>query len=283
MQTHFVDLPSARLRYFENGTQHPGPPVLLLHGGGTDAALLSWKETLPALAQRHRVIAPDWPGYGESTSPSGDFRLRALVDVIHEFLEALDLSRVHLVGISMGGGAALGYALAHPERVAKLVPVDSYGLQTRAPLHEFSFLVAQTPFLSQVTYAAMRSSRALTRAAIRSIYADPSRITDDIVEDVYAIVNRPGANRPFGVFQRDEMGGRRLRTNYLPRLGEITAATLYVHGRQDSLVPLAASREAARLTPNARLHIIDGCGHWPPRERPDEFNRAVGKFLQEAL
>ncbi len=283
MQSHFLDLPSARLRYFEDGVQHRGPPVLLLHGGGTDAALLSWKETLPALAQHHRVLAPEWPGYGESTSPTSDFRLLALVGVLHEFLLALDLPRVHLVGISMGGGAALGYALAHPERVARLVPVDSYGLQTRAPLHEFSVLVAQIPFLSQMTYAAMRSSRALTRAAIRSIYADPSRITDDIVEEVYAIVNRPGAERPFGVFQRDEVRGRKLRTNYLPRLGEITQPTLYVHGRQDSLVPLAASEEAARLTPNARLHVIDGCGHWPPRERPNAFNRAVGEFLQETF
>jgi pimeloyl-ACP methyl ester carboxylesterase len=279
MQSHHVNLPVARIRYLEEGAEHPGTPVVLLHGGGLDSALLSWKHTLPALGRLRRVLALDWPGYGESTGPDGDYRLSALIDVLHEFLEALELPRVHLVGISMGGGVAIGYTLAHPQRVDRVVLVDSYGLQTRAPVHELSFIVVHLPGLSRSLYAVMRRSRAVTRAALRPIFADPEHITDDIVDEVYEVVRRPGAERPYGVFQRHEIRGRRLRTNYLSRLGEISQPTLYVHGDKDTLVPLAASQQGARLTPHGKLHVIDRCGHWPPRERSEEFNGVVATFL----
>jgi len=96
---------------------------VLLHGGGIDSASFTYSNIIGPLAEEHRVFAPDWPGYGHSDKPDLDYTMGFYVDFLGRLMDALDLERASLVGLSMGGGAALRFALRSPERVEKLVLV----------------------------------------------------------------------------------------------------------------------------------------------------------------
>ncbi|MCL6510316.1 MAG: alpha/beta fold hydrolase [Anaerolineae bacterium] len=280
VQDAFVNLNGLHLHWYEAGES--GSPVILLHGGGVDSAWLSWKLTLPALAEAHRTIAPEMPGYGRSDRPA-DFphAVDAYVEVMRQLMDALDIERASLCGVSLGGAIAIGVALAHPQRVNKLVPVASYGLQRTAPAHFWSYLFVRLPGVIHATYALLRRNRRWARATLRSIFADPNAITDDLAEDVFAEIRRPDAGAAFEQFQKHEVLPRRMRTIYMDRLGEIVAPTLFVHGERDRLVPVACAREAQQRAPNAQLHVMHNCGHWPQRERPEEFNAVITRFLYD--
>ncbi len=266
-----------RARIFTAGVS--GTPVVLLHGGGTDSALLSWRLAIPALAANHRVFTPDWPGYGASEIFTGQYSTEAMVDWLHAVLSHLGLEKTALVGISMGGGGALAYTLAYPEQVTRLVPVDSYALARKAPMHLISYLTVRMPWLIDLSWAWVRRDRRMAAWALNSIFADRRNITPDLEEEVWQAIQDPTAQHSFSSFQRYEISFSGLRTCLMDRLGEIHCPTLIMHGEKDSLVPLAAAREAAQRIPGARLAVIQGAGHWPMREHPEEFNRVLKEFL----
>jgi pimeloyl-ACP methyl ester carboxylesterase len=259
--------------------QH-GPPVVLLHGGGTDAAALSWGPLINELSRDHRVFAPDLPGYGMSPWADVPHTLEYYVNLTQRLLDALGLEHAVLVGVSMGGGIALGLALHAPDRVSGLIPVASYGLQRKAPLHTLSRLAVQANVGDDGLYRLLARHRPLMRATAGAIFGDPRRLTSDLVDEMQAIVARPGVGRPFRAFQRAEVGRHGLRTVYMDQLGGMRAPTLFVHGTHDTLVPMACAQEAQRRTPGALLCLLRGVGHWPQRETPAPFNQLVRAFLR---
>lgn len=266
-----------RVRLLRAGSA--GPPVLLLHGGGFDSAAFSYRHTLAPLSRRNRVFALDWPGYGQSDKPDLDYDLSYYVRFLEKTVDALGLARASFVGLSMGGGAATGLALRCPERVDKLVLVSSYGLGTAVPYGRFGYLLARTPGVATLIYAAMRASRPLLRRGLRRVVADRRMVTRDFVEEAGRFLEEPGAGAAFRTFRNNEVGWRGLRTDFSYRLREISAPTLVVHGARDRIVPVGWASRAHERLPNSQLRILKGCGHWPPRERPEEFNRIVSGFL----
>ncbi|GAA0674398.1 alpha/beta fold hydrolase [Natronoarchaeum mannanilyticum] len=259
------------------------PPIVLLHGSGIDDAALSWKHAIEYLAEERgrRVYALDWPGYGESDAPDGAMTTEYYVGVLSEFLDALALDRAALVGISMGGAAALGVALVRPDLVERLVLVDSYGLRDAVPGGVGSYLLANTPFANVFGRQFAGSSADATRMAVGEFVHDPAGLSDEFVAEVNERLGRSGAGDAFFAFMRDEFRPNGVRTDYSDRLGELSMPTLLLHGAQDSLVPPEWSEVAADAIPGARLELIDDCGHWVPRERPDRFNEILGEFLSE--
>lgn len=273
-ETYTLD--NKRVRVWTAGEGNP--PILLLHGGGLDHALLSWRYAIPALAQTRHVIAPDWPGHGESEGVAQPYGVSDLVAWLVRLLDELGVAQADVVGVSMGGGATLGLALEHPERVRRIVPVAAYGLQRQVKWHQFSWLITRMPWITHLSYRMMRGNAAVTRAFLASLFADKTRIDDDIVQEVLEIVETPDAGRAFSLFQEYEVGWNALATCYMDRLGEIRVPALYIGGRGDSLVPIASIEMAAARTLNARLQVFNS-GHWPMRELPDEFNAVITTFL----
>jgi pimeloyl-ACP methyl ester carboxylesterase len=251
---------------------------VLVHGGGVDAAAFSWKHLLPALASDYRVYAPDLPGYGASERVPGVATTADYVPILEGFLATVGAERPAVVGISMGGGIGLGFALGHPGRVSGLVLIDSYGLGGAVPGGRLGYWFVRLPFVTGATWALLRRSRRLTRLSVRAV-AHPDNVTDELVEDVHRLVARPGAGRTFHEFQLAEVGPRGLRTNYLDRLPELAVPTLLIHGETDPLVPSAWAVRAATLIPDATLRVLPECGHMPPRERPDAVERLLREFL----
>ncbi len=286
VEDKFISVMGCRIHYLAAG--EAGSPVILLHGGGLDSARLSWGQIIGPLAEAgHRVYAPDCPGYGDSDRPGPAEGPCGAADTIEEyagclreFMDGLGLARAGLLGISMGGGIALAAALLWPERVDRLVLVDSYGLQRTVQYHKLSYLTVHIPGLMAASYALAGRSRSLARASLGTILHDASKAPDSLIDELLREARKPHAGRPFSRMQRREMTWSGLRTVYIDRLKEIRAPILFIHGDEDKLVPLHWAEEAHARVPGSQLHVIKGAGHWPHPEHPEELVRVAAEFLK---
>ena len=197
-------------------------------------------------------------------------------------LDLLHLDKVSLVGLSQGGAIAIALTLEVPERVEKLVLVETYGIQDKVAAHRLSYLYVHLPFLNELSYWLLSRSRSLIRwSLLAGLIYNPAHLSDELVDQVYQAAQEPGAGKAFMSMQRSEVGWSGLRSNFTPKLHEITAPTLLFHCAQDRSVPLAYAKRARALIPQSKLHIMQKCRHWPQRENPGQFIRVVESFLDE--
>jgi len=252
-----------------------GPPVVLLHGLG--ATKVSFLPTIGALADRHRVIAIDLPGFGDSDKPLGAaydaaFFARSVVAL----LDALDLKRASLIGNSMGGRVALEAGLAHPGRVDRLVLLSPSLAWLRgrpfAPLLRFV-----RPELGVLQPAPRQLVEPLVR---RMIPGAEEGWTAAGVDEFLRSFLAPRGRAAFYAAARniylDEPHGPE---GFWPRLAGLQAPSLFVWGRRDHLVPIAFARHVREALPEAR-HLELDCGHVPQFERPKLVHDAISGFLR---
>jgi pimeloyl-ACP methyl ester carboxylesterase len=274
----WFDVNGLRIHCLRTGRR--GRPVLLLHAGGLDAAGLSLGKTIPALAKQHRVYAPDWPGFGRSDAMPITWRVEECVDFVGRLLDAFGLKRANLVGVSMGGAFVLGFALRAPERVERLILVDSAGLGDEIPGGLLSYFRVRLPLLEELSWALLAGSRTLARRSLCAALVNREQVlSDEMLDEIVRLARRAGAGAAFRQLQRSEYGWRGLRTNYLHRLPDVKVPTLLVHGIEDRIVPASWAERAHRLMKNSKIEMIPQCGHLPPVEKPDLFNRIILGFL----
>ncbi len=269
--------------YYVGGNKQ-GKPVVLLHGGGTDHALLSWRETISALTEAgYYVLAPDHPGYGNSPLPDYPVTMKNLTTYFARFVARLELERPSIVGVSMGGAIALAYALREPRNVSNLVLVGSYGFQDNSPWHTLAYYLVRTPGLTAVSNRLIQSNRWLLKQTVKQIIRNPEALTLELLNDVKGALKNEASQKAFSQFQKDEIQRRHNRTNFTQRLHEIEVPTLIVHGSKDIGVPLAAAERATSRLPNARLVVFEDAGHWTQRDQAERFNALLLEFLNGNL
>lgn len=260
-----------------------GPAVVFLHGAGLDAGGLSLGSAMVALADRCQVFAPDLPGFGDSDPMPAGWGFAQYSAFLGPLLDALGLLRASLVGVSMGGGIALGFAFrAAPERVEKLALIDSACLDDTIPGGRLAWLFVHTPGLSPMGWHLLRTSRHMIRSALlRHMRHRPELVTPKLVDDLMRLARKRRGDRAVLEWQRREITWNGVSTNYVNRLPEITIPTLILHGDDDQLLPVAIAQRAHQLIPNSRLQIIPNCGHLAPLEQPEAVNRALREFLAD--
>jgi len=258
------------VRYYAIGQ---GPPILLLHGLG-EAAIV-WFANMEDLASNHTVIALDLPGHGASDKPQWRYSLEKSTEFLMAFMDTLELDRVSLVGNSMGGLMSLAVALNHPDRVHKLVLVDTAGLGREIA----GFLRWMS--IPAVGELMARPSRGGVRWVLHRIFYDHAFATQQLTEALYQERRLAGNKQAMLRILRYGVNFLGLKPSAMlaNRLPQVKAPTLVVWGRQDAIFPVAHTRKAASLLPNARLQIYDQCGHWPHIEKHQQFNRLVLDFL----
>src|SRR5215208_8333280 len=162
----WAEVDGLRTHYLKAGEGNA--PVLLLHGGGYDSASLSYKHAIGSISRHHQVFAPDWPGYGQSDKPEIEYSTEYYVGFLGRLMDVLGLKKANLVGISMGGAISLGFGLRSPERVQKLVLVDSHGLGKEVPGRVMSYVMMRLPLLNKLVWGIMGRNRRM----IRCVYSD---------------------------------------------------------------------------------------------------------------
>ena len=274
----WLNVSGLRIHLLAAGNQ--GRPVLVLHGGGLDAAGLSFRKTFPVLAEQHRVFAPDWPGFGESDAMPITWRVEECVEFLANLLDALGLKRANLIGVSMGGGFALGFTIRAPEKVERLVLVNSGGLGREIPGGFLSYFAMRMPFVDELRWALLMRSRTTARRILCAALVNRKEaLSEEMLDEVIRLARRAGAGAGFRQLQRSEYQWQGLRTNYAHQLSEVKVPTLIVHGAQDRIVPVSWAQRAHNLIKNSKLEIIRQCGHMPPIEQPEVFNEIVRCFL----
>ena len=249
-----------------------GIPVLLLHGSGAGvSAWANWRGLIPVLAEQCRAIAPDLVGFGYTTLPD-PVRFEIFdtwIDQVIALLDGLDIPQVHVVGNSFGGGLALHLAVRHPERLGRIVLMGAGGVQFDFT-PELDALWGYTPSVENMK-------------KIMDIMAyDRSLVTDELAELRYRATARPGAQEAFEqVFPEPRQ--RWLDAQIVPDadLAAIEHEVLILHGREDRVVPVAASQKMFDLIPNSQLHVFGKCGHWTQIEHAARFQRLVSAFFAE--
>lgn len=247
-----------------------GEPVLLLHGSGPGvSAWANWSLTVPALAERHRVLAPDLVGFGYTERPDDIYySLDTWIRHVWSFLDAMGVGTVSIVGNSLGGRIALGMAGERPERIARMVLMGAPGVGMR-----------QTDGLRALR-AYEPSEQNMRRLLLDCFAVDPSTITDDLVKARYQASVEPGAFEAYRemFFSPRHAGGELSITE--DEVRAVETRSLLVHGMQDKVVPVDVAWNMANLLPDADLAVLSRCGHWTQIERSDDFNRLVGNFLE---
>ncbi|WP_302082549.1 alpha/beta fold hydrolase [Salinibaculum rarum] len=272
-----VTVDGNRIHYLTGGTS--GPPLVLLHGGIIDAAHISWGELLGPLAEQTRVYALDLPGYGTSEMPDGPLTMESQVDAVRSFLDTVDIEDPVVAGTSMGGGIAIGLALAHPDCLSQVVALEPFALGSQLPNGLLTWLLAKVQVTNHLSVALMRRSRGFVEQSLDGLTADSSTLSEATVDRVIAEVKRPGAGAAFRKFRAAEVTWHGYRTDYSDRVSELSVPVQYVHGAEDDLLPPRWSERAAERTPADDLHILDECGHLAPLERPGE----VAAIIRDTL
>jgi 2-hydroxymuconate-semialdehyde hydrolase len=246
-----------------------GDPVLLLHGSGPGvSAYANWRLTMPALAETHRVIAFDQPGFGFTERPNGaTYTLAGWTEHVLGLLDVLGLARVDLVGNSFGGAIALRFATQHPERVRRLVLMGSVGV---------SFTI--TPALDEVW--GYTPGPGAMRKIMESFAHNRSLLTEGLVTMREQAAARPGVQEAYAsMFPAPRQRWVDVMAVDADLVRGLAHETLLVHGRDDRVIPLEASLQLLQLIDRAQLHVFGACGHWVQIEHAAAFNALLNAFL----
>jgi pimeloyl-ACP methyl ester carboxylesterase len=224
-----------------------GEPLVLVHGLSESTRL--WSRNVPELAGHYRVYLVDLPGFGTMRRYRQHFDLTRSGLWLAAWLEALGLQTVNLVGHSMGGYVSMALAATHPERVKRLVLVDSIGMPLNLPVRRLIYqalkAIARTlpAFWMCIGYDYLR-------AGPRTILRATQQIVTLEAADVLAT-----------------LAGERV-------------PTLVIWGERDDLVPFSLGRQLHARLNGARLCVLPGANHFCMFEQPRAFNRALLAFLQ---
>jgi len=255
-----------------------GPAIVLVHG--LTGSSTTWREVMPALAERYTVLAPDLLGHGESAKPRGDYSLGAFASGIRDLMVALEIERATFVGHSLGGGVALQLAYQFPQRCERLVLVASGGLGK-----EVSILLRAV---------GLPGSELVLPVVLHPIFAD-------LLESVGNTFSRRGLH--LGVRGREIWRSYRGLTETRGRMafihtvrsvidvrGQRVSArdrlylgagvpTLIMWGDQDRIIPVEHAYVAHDLMPGSELVVVPGAGHFLPFEAPEPFLETLEGFL----
>ena len=271
-ESHFIDINGIKAYYLKAGR---GDPVLFLPGLAASVGM-STESTIKPLAGRFTVYALDLPGSGESDKPPLDYTLAQGIQYVVDFLDAHDLDNINVVGLSRGGLISLTLALEHPDRVKKLVLVNSAGL---GPEISLGFRLMSLPILGELLAA---PSLFIVRAILRRTYRYcPSVDVDFLAREFHRLMHLPGAKSALLRTIRHGICINGLKPNVVmrDRLSEVKAPTLIVWGAADNVIPVAHAYAAHSLIDGSQLHVFDNCGHDPAQERSEEFVELVANFL----
>jgi pimeloyl-ACP methyl ester carboxylesterase len=275
----FIDLHGERIAYREAGDPDAPEALLLIHGMAGSSN--TWREVMPKLAKRYRVVAPDLLGHGESAKPRTDYSLGAFAVGLRDLLDELGIASATVVGQSLGGGIAMQFLYQHPDYCRRMVLISSGGLGQdvglvlrllSAPGAELVLpIIAPQPVLragdavrSWLSSRGLRSPRGAEMWSAYSSFADPA--------------TRSAFHRTLRSVV-DYRGQAVSALNRLQMRSEMP--TLAIWGEDDAIIPVDHAYAALEVRPDCRLEVLPGIGHFAHVEAPDLVFDLIDEFISQ--
>jgi pimeloyl-ACP methyl ester carboxylesterase len=248
-QQSFLEVDGCRVNLRRGGA---GEPLLFLHGASGAPVILPFMERL---AQRFDVLVPEHPGYGLSDEPAWLDNIHDLAYFYLDLIRALDLRNVTLVGNSMGGWMAMEIAVRDTSRLRSVVLVSPAGIAAPGVQPADIFLMSDEQL-------------------VRNLFHDPklaeARLAAPVTPEALDISLKNKHTTAKLAWEP------RLHDPHLPKwLHRIDVPVKLLWGREDRILPVALVEAYRRLLPRAQIHVIEGAGHLPHVEKPDEFVELV--------
>ncbi len=256
-----------RVHYHDHGD---GPVLVFLHGSGNGACGYSnFKGNYPELVKAgYRVILPDLIGFGYSDKPDNvEYPLSFFVECVKQTLDTIGVEKYTLVGNSLGGAVALGFALAHPQNVERLV------LMAPGGLNDLPDYLAMPGMATM--FATFNSGKPVTEADLKAFFikafvVNAACVDDELVRERHALMQ----------MQNPQVMKTLKVPNLTERLGEIKCPALALWGLNENMMPDSGILRLGKGLPNCRMVLVPNCGHWVMIEHRDLFNHMTIDFLK---
>ena len=262
LQYLFTEVGGLRVRYADRG--FGDSVVLLLHGFGGD--LDNWMFNLDSLAEKHRVLALDLPGHGQSVKTNVDPSLSGMATFVRKFLDGLSVSSVHVVGHSMGGAIAMQLASDSPETVKSLGLICSAGL---GPDINSDYLRG---------FVEAQSQQEL-KLVLQQLFVDESLVNLQLVNDLLNYKRMDGVEATLKALSETliSAGEQTFLTDNIVASG---IPVLVIWGKQDRIIPVShAQNYSAAGGSCVEVEIFDSAGHMVQMEKAYDVNRSLLNFL----
>ncbi len=263
----YAALPNGqRIHYLDIGS---GPVVVLLHGSGAGACGHSnFKGNYPALVEAgYRVILPDLIGFGYSDKPADvEYPLAFFVECVKQTLDVIGIEKYTLIGNSLGGAVALGFALTHPASVERLVLMAPGGLND---LPEYLAMPGMAALFALMGSGAPPTHESFKDFFIKAFVVNPACVDDQLVAERLELMK----------LQNPQVMKTMKVPNITERLGEISCPALSLWGLNEKMMPDSGIMKLAKGLRYGRMVLVPQCGHWVMIEHRELFNRTVLDFL----
>jgi len=269
----FININGLNVHYRDSPCrQNPEAPVLLcLHG--IFSSLHTWQKWIDELNDRFHIISIDLPNFGlTGPFPFSKIDNNSYPDFLRDLLDALKISKCHIAGNSLGGFFSYSFAARYPERIEKMILLDSAGFLFMPPLALVSWGAPLGGWVAENS----NPPKSLVFHLIRQAYANADRATEEELLRYYEMMLRPG-NRQGGSkvlqFVRNRFG---FDTQCLK---DIQTPTLLMWGEQDHWIPIRHTKNFQKSLPNCQVITYSDCGHMPMEEKPEVSAKDAAKFL----
>jgi pimeloyl-ACP methyl ester carboxylesterase len=262
----FLSTDQFDIHYVHGGS---GPPLILLHGGGT--WLYTFRQNMDALSRHFSVYALDLPGHGHTKTLDSTIKYdvaticRALVD----FMDRLGIAKSHFTGHSWGGGWSIFFADQHPHRLEKLVLINSSGMHRHEHVM-WEFM--KIPYVGEFLFKFINAHA--IRKGLEDSFYEKSYVTREMIQNIHDPLRHREKRKAQLSYSRN-VDWRKAQD----ALSRISKPTLIIWGRHDRYIDVKYGRRMADLMPNAKLVVLENCGHSSHEECPETVNRLIINFL----
>jgi 2-hydroxy-6-oxonona-2,4-dienedioate hydrolase len=259
VKENFITVEENRIRYLETG--HSKSTLVLVHGLGASAE--RWSQAIPYLSKDYHLIIPDLIGFGYSDKPIADYTPEFFADFLKKFFEAKGIENPNIIGSSLGGQVTAEYA-CNSNNIEKLILVSPSGVMKQS-----------TPALDAYIMAALYPNEENAKNAFEMMEGSGKEVDKTIVDGFVERMKMPNAKMAFMStilgLKNSEIISKRLKTINIP--------TLIIWGSQDPVIPIQHADGFVSFIKDCRFRRMDGCGHTPYVQEPENFSDIVLEFL----
>lgn len=274
--SQFLPLMGMQVHYRDEGDRNDPSPLILIHG--TSSSLNTWDSVVKVILSHpknnKRIIRFDLPAFGlTGPNPENNYASPYYTLFVDSFLNELKIKKCTIAGNSLGGGIAWQYAVAHPEKVNKIILLDAVGYPQKNEKGSLGFKIASLPIINNLLL--FITPKSLVKKSLETVFYDKSFVTEATITRYHELLLSAGNRRAtLSLFK----SRKPLNTNEIKLIQQ---PTLIIWGEQDQLISVDNAYLFKQDIKNSQLFILPNVGHIPMEESYLKVANAIESFINQ--